>query len=59
MIRQGVEDGSFGADLDVPIASISVLSILNSVERWHRDDGRLDRAALGDALTARILALLQ
>ncbi len=59
MIRHGVADGSFGADLDVPIASISVLSILNSVERWHRDEGRLDRAALGDALTARILALLQ
>jgi AcrR family transcriptional regulator len=59
LLREGIEDGSFSADLDVPLASISILSILNTVERWHRDDGRLDRAGLAEALTTRVLALLQ
>lgn len=59
LLREGMADGSFAEDLDVPLASITVLSILNSVERWHRDTGRFGRGELAESLTKRVLALLQ
>jgi TetR/AcrR family transcriptional regulator, cholesterol catabolism regulator len=48
VLEEGVADGSFRSDLDVTLAAIYILSILNAVERWYREDGRLDRSALVD-----------
>jgi AcrR family transcriptional regulator len=46
VIRDGVADGSFAADVDAKTASIFILSILNAIERWYRPEGELDRDAL-------------
>jgi AcrR family transcriptional regulator len=45
-LEAGIADGSFRKDVDPKLASIMVLSILNSIERWYRPGGRLDRAGL-------------
>ncbi len=50
-IRAGIDDGSIRRDVDPRIASIFLLSILNSVERWYRSGGRLNR----DQLAGEIL----
>lgn len=46
VVKAGVADGTFRADLDIDLATIFVLSILNAIERWYRPDGRVDQAAL-------------
>jgi len=46
VLKEGATDGSFRADLDPPLAAIFILSILNAVDRWYREDGRVDRDAL-------------
>ncbi|HEU4894694.1 MAG TPA: TetR/AcrR family transcriptional regulator [Acidimicrobiia bacterium] len=51
VIREGITDGSFSADVDPKTASIFILSILNAIERWYRPDGPLDRAALVSQLS--------
>lgn len=58
VIREGAEDGSFGADVDPKTASIFVLSILNAIERWYRPNGELDRDALVGELTGFARAAL-
>jgi AcrR family transcriptional regulator len=40
-LSAGVDDGSFRADLDPVIDGIFILSVLNALDRWYRDDGRL------------------
>ncbi|MDA2979236.1 MAG: TetR/AcrR family transcriptional regulator [Actinomycetota bacterium] len=45
-IQLGVDDGTFRRGVDVEVASIYILSILNAIERWFRPNGRLDRAEL-------------
>ena len=52
VLEGGVVDGTFRKDLDPAIAGILLLSVLNSVDRWYRPDGRLDRADLVDAILA-------
>jgi AcrR family transcriptional regulator len=49
VIAAGGDDGSLRAR-DPVIAAILTLSILNAVERWYREDGRLDRRELVDAV---------
>ena len=50
VLMEGAADGSFRGDIDVPLAAIFILSILNAVDRWYREDGRLDRGDLVDHL---------
>lgn len=50
VLADGVRSGVFRADLDVKLAAIFILSVLNSVDRWYRDDGRVDRKGLVDAV---------
>lgn len=50
VLRRGVEDGTFSPDLDIPMATIYVLSILNSIDRWYRPEGRLDRRGLKESI---------
>ncbi len=45
-IDLGIGDGSIRSEVDAKLASIFLLSILNSVERWYRSDGPLDRHQL-------------
>ena len=52
VLEGGVADGTFRKDLDPAIAGILLLSVLNSVDRWYRPEGRLDRADLVDAILA-------
>lgn len=50
VFRQGIASGSLRADLDPRMSAIYVLSVLNSLDRWYRPDGELDRASLVDSL---------
>ncbi|MDH3463848.1 MAG: TetR/AcrR family transcriptional regulator, partial [Acidimicrobiia bacterium] len=50
VLGQGVAEGAFRDDLDPKVASIMVLSVLNTVERWYHPDGYLGR----DELVAEI-----
>ncbi len=50
VLKEGVADGSFRADVDPKLAGIFVLSILNAVDRWYEEDGRLDRTALASRI---------
>lgn len=59
VLRQGIVDGSFRAELDPKTNSIFLLSVLNAVERWYDPKGPLDRSALVDELTRFSLSALQ
>lgn len=50
VLSRGVEDGVFRQDLDPVVTGILLLSVLNSIDRWYRPDGRLDRSQLVDAI---------
>ncbi|MEX2654031.1 MAG: TetR/AcrR family transcriptional regulator [Acidimicrobiia bacterium] len=50
VLTDGVADGEFRADIDPAVTGILLLSVLNSVDRWYRPDGRLDRTALVDEI---------
>jgi len=50
IIKAGVADGTFRADLDIELAAIFVLSVLNAIERWYQPDGRVDQAALASEI---------
>lgn len=52
VLRRGVAAGTFRADLDPVVTGILLLSILNSVDRWYRADGPLDRGQLVDSILA-------
>ncbi len=46
VMTAGVADGTFRPDLDVRMFVIYLLSILNSVDRWYRPDGPMNRTDL-------------
>ena len=46
VLAEGVSTGVFRPDLDPAITGILILSILNSIDRWYRPGGRLDRSEL-------------
>jgi AcrR family transcriptional regulator len=50
VLEQGVADGTFRPGLDPVVTGILLLSVLNSVDRWYRSEGRLHREALVDAI---------
>lgn len=50
VLAAGAASGSFRTDLDPVVTGILLLSVLNSVDRWYRMDGRLDRDSLVDAI---------
>ena len=50
VFKEGAADGSFRPDVDPRLDSIFVLSILNALDRWYRDDGPIDRDALVDRI---------
>jgi TetR/AcrR family transcriptional regulator, cholesterol catabolism regulator len=50
VLAHGAANGTFRRDLDPVVTGILLLSILNSVDRWYRADGRLDRQSLVDSI---------
>jgi len=50
VLKDGAADGSFDEHLDPVTASIFILSILNAVERWYRDEGPMSRTELTDRI---------
>ncbi|HEX5695191.1 MAG TPA: TetR/AcrR family transcriptional regulator C-terminal domain-containing protein, partial [Acidimicrobiia bacterium] len=50
VIRQGIGDGSFRADVDPKITSIFLLSVLNAVQRWYQPEGDLSPVQLAEAV---------
>jgi hypothetical protein len=46
LIRQGVADGTL-RPVDVPLASIAILSVCNWFTQWYRPDGALGVPAIG------------
>lgn len=59
VLRQGVIDGSFRADVDPKTGSIFILSMLNAIERWYDPAGDLDRRALVKEMSGFVLAALR
>jgi len=50
VLKQGAADGSFRSDVDPRLDTIFILSVLNALDRWYRDDGPVDREQLVDRL---------
>lgn len=46
VLKDGVADGTFRDELDPAFTAIFILSILNTLERWYRLDGPVDRPQL-------------
>jgi len=59
VLRKGVVDSSFRADIDPRTTSIFILSMLNAIERWYDPEGRLDRDQLVSEMTRFALAALR
>ena len=55
VIKAGVADGSLRPDLDVRVATIFILSILNAIDRWYSESGRMSRKQLVDEIWTFIL----
>jgi AcrR family transcriptional regulator len=55
-ISSGVEAGVFRRDCDPRLATIYILSILNALERWYDETGRLDRPAVVDDIHRFVIA---
>lgn len=49
-VKQGISDGSISGDVDPVLSSIFLLSILNAVDRWYSESGRLSRHDLADEI---------
>ena len=50
VIGEGVSAGEFDERVDPVMAGIFILSILNSVGRWYRPEGALDREELAERI---------
>ncbi|HEY1969809.1 MAG TPA: TetR/AcrR family transcriptional regulator [Pseudonocardia sp.] len=55
VVRQGIESGEFGADLDPGIATLAVLGAVNWMHRWFVPDGALSGARIGRYLSRIVL----
>jgi AcrR family transcriptional regulator len=51
-ITKAKREGVARADLDPRLTAIHILSILNSVERWYDEEGRLSRPRLTEDITS-------
>jgi AcrR family transcriptional regulator len=55
-IAEGIESGTFRTDTDVALTSIFLLSILNAIDRWYDETGRLDRTRLAGRIHTLVVA---
>lgn len=56
ILRDGQAEGSIDPALDVRIASLGLLGLLNSVTTWYRPDGRLSTKRVSAHLTGLVVA---
>lgn len=54
-IAAGVDSGAFAPTIDPRLAAIYVLSVLNTIDRWFDDGGRITRTDLTDDVNAFVL----
>jgi AcrR family transcriptional regulator len=54
-IADGVDAGVFGPTVDPRLAAIYVLSVLNTIDRWFDERGRITRTDLADDVNAFVL----
>lgn len=54
-LQSGVATGEFSASVDVKLAAIYLLSVLNALPRWYDDGGELDRDELTDSILVNAL----
>lgn len=55
VITRGRDAGSFASDIEPRTAAIYVLSILNTIDRWYDESGRIDRPGLAHDLHAFVM----
>lgn len=55
VILRGRRDGSFAVPTDPRLSAIYILSILNTVDRWFDESGRMDREQLASDLHAFVM----
>jgi len=58
IIRGGIDEGSFN-EVDVKFSTLTILSSLNWVVEWYREDGRLSPDEIAENLTKFILTGLK
>jgi AcrR family transcriptional regulator len=56
ILREGVENGEFRADLDIQVVSYGLLGMLNWLYKWYNPKGRLGVQAVADQFTTLALA---
>lgn len=56
ILLDGQNEGSIDPDLDVRIASLGILGLLNSVTTWYNPEGRLSTKRLSDHFAGLVLA---
>lgn len=57
-IADGIDQGAFREDCDPRLAAIYILSMLNALDRWYDEGGRLSRTEIVDDLYRFVLAAL-
>lgn len=57
-IVAGINDGAFRKDCDARLATIYILSILNALDRWYDEQGRLARDEIVDDIYRFVSAAL-
>jgi AcrR family transcriptional regulator len=48
LVKEGQADGTISASIDVSLAGIAIVEMLNSIARWYRDDGRATADRIAD-----------
>jgi TetR/AcrR family transcriptional regulator, cholesterol catabolism regulator len=56
ILREGVENGEFRPDLDIPVTSYGLLGMLNWAYKWYDPQGRLSIGEVAEQFTALALA---
>ena len=56
ILREGVENGEFRADLDIQVASYGLLGMLNWLYKWYDPNGRLSVQEVAEQFTSLALA---
>src|SRR6516165_9810684 len=56
ILREGIENGEFRADLDIQVASYGLLGMLNWLYKWYDPQGRMSIKEVAQEFTALALA---
>lgn len=55
IIKQGIEEGQFRDDIDLSLAALQVLSVLNYTYSWYKPGGRYSPEGLADSFADTFL----